>query len=317
MIKIYKKNIANKDYFYLTEQINIGKKYKKIQVYIGKNIPNDLARFYSKLEKKEIVLMLDNINEKYSLNNKIQTHIYEKIEKTRIKFKYYFAQTSESKQEILWRNFAIKFIFESNSMEGSKLSKKEVESIVNNQYIKKSLDKKEVIEVENSIKAFNMIRDKKFSLNQNNVKQLHKTIVNGLNIDFGYKKKQIIVNNKNTVDPKKVRENMTSLFSWWQKESKTSITTNFDRNPFILAVKFHQSFELIHPFSDGNGRVGRIILVWMLIKNNYGPLLIKNQNRRKYFSALDKADKNKPEKLYKYCADSYEKTFSDLIMNRI
>ena len=45
MIGIYSKNIGNKRFFYLTEQIEIGDKYKKIQVYLGKNIPKDLTNF--------------------------------------------------------------------------------------------------------------------------------------------------------------------------------------------------------------------------------------------------------------------------------
>ena len=62
MIKIEQKNIGNKPFYYISEQINIGGKFKKIQVYVGKIIPNNLSQYYSKLEAKEIDLFLNNIN---------------------------------------------------------------------------------------------------------------------------------------------------------------------------------------------------------------------------------------------------------------
>lgn len=306
MIKIEKKSIKNKGFYYLTEQVNTGVGFKKIQVYLGKNIPNDLTLFAFDLKEKEVKLIFDNLKKIYKIKNYLDFVLYKKIERTRIDFKYGFYLLSESKKDIFWRDFAIKFIFESNSIEGSRLSEDEIENIVKNKYIKKSLNRKEILEVENSIKAFEKIRNNKFKLNQNSLKDLHKAIVNGLSVEFGYKKEKITVNNKETCPPEKVREEMTKLLNWWFEKQKTK------ENKFILAIKFHQRFEAIHPFSDGNGRVGRLILIWMLIKANYGVVLFRNKNRSKYFSALSSADEGRNMKFYKYAADVYQETFRDL-----
>lgn len=306
MIKIEQKKIGNKHFYYLAEQIKKGDFYKKIQVYIGKSIPNNLNNYYSKLEKKEIELFSENINRFFSIDKKIPIEIYKEIEKNRIKFKYYFSQLSDKKEELFWRDFAIKFIFESNSIEGSKLSESEVENIVKNKYLKKTVNRKEIIEVKNSIKAFDIIKNKNFTLNQQNIKRLHKIVVNNLDIDTGYKKNNIIVNNKETSSPEKVGEEMTNLIRWWNSERK-----NKNNNQFLLAIKFHQKFELIHPFSDGNGRVGRLILNWMLMNKRYGVILFKNKNRQKYFKSLDSADNNRNLKLYRYSVDVYKKTYKE------
>ncbi len=61
MIKIEKKNIKSKSFFYLTEQINIGGVFKKIQVYLGKNIPKNLKKYINDLCRKEIKLISENI----------------------------------------------------------------------------------------------------------------------------------------------------------------------------------------------------------------------------------------------------------------
>ena len=307
MIKIEKKNIKNKGFYYLSEQVNTGDKFKKIQVYLGKNIPNDLSPSLLKLKNKEIVLINDCIHNLFKIENGLDLMLYNEIERVRIQFKYYFYSISQKKDELFWRDFAIKFIFESNSIEGSRLSQNEIENIVKNNYLKKSLDRKEILEVENSIKAFNQITKGEFKLNQNNIKNLHKEIVNNLGIEFGYKTKEIVVNNKKTCPPEKVKQEMTMLINWWNQHQKEK------ENSFLTAIKFHQKFEYIHPFFDGNGRTGRLILIWMLQKNNYGVILFKNKNRHKYFSALNSADEGRNNKLYRYAVDVYKNTLKEIV----
>lgn len=306
MIKIEKKSIKNKGFYYLSEQVNIGGKFKKIQVYLGKNIPNKLDEFLEKLKEKETCLLNDHISDLYKKERNIDLSIYRDIEKIRIQFKYYFFKLSSQKKELFWRDFAIKFIFESNSIEGSRLSESEIENIVKNNYVKKTINRKEILEVENSIRAFDFIRKGNFKLNQNNIKDLHKIVVDNLGVELGYKTKDIIVNNKKTCPPERVKQEMTKLIEWWNNQQKTK------ENSFLNAIKFHQKLELIHPFSDGNGRVGRLILIWMLQKNDYGVILFKNKNRYKYFSALSSSDNGRNNKLYRYVVEVYKKTFLEI-----
>ena len=307
MIRIERKIIKNKPFFYLTEQINIGLYFKKIQVYIGKNIPNNLNAYYKKLQDKEIELVNNNIEEIYALDVQISLEEYKKVETLRIKWKYFFINLSNYRKELFWRDFAIQFIFESNAIEGSKLSQKEVEKIIKKQYIKKTAEKKEIIEVNNAIKAFELIRGNNFKLNQRSIVELHKIVTAGLDIEAGYKKVNIVVNNKKTISPDEVRESMSELILWRKTQQKKKL------HPFILATIFHNRFERIHPFSDGNGRVGRLLFVWMLLKSGYGAILFKNKNRRSYFSALDQADNNRPRKLFRHCIRVYKKTIQDLL----
>ncbi|MCK5320360.1 Fic family protein [Candidatus Parcubacteria bacterium] len=306
MIKIEKKIVKNKPFFYLTEQINIGSCFKKIQAYIGKNIPNDLSEYYKKLQNKEIGLVNDNIENIYILDSQIPVEEYKKVEILRVKWKYFFINLSDYKKERFWRDFAIQFIFESNAIEGSKLSQKEVEKIIKKQYIKKTTEKKEIIEVNNAIKAFELIRGDNFKLNQRSIIELHKLVTCGLGIETGYKKANIIVNNKKTVLPKDVRKSMSELLIWQKAKQKKKL------HPFIRAAIFHNRFEYIHPFIDGNGRVGRLLFVWMLLKSGYGLILFKNKNRISYFSALDQADNGRPRKLFRHSIRAYKKTIQNL-----
>ncbi|MEK6823267.1 MAG: Fic family protein, partial [Nanoarchaeota archaeon] len=78
-----------------------------------------------------------------------------------------------------------------------------------------------------------------------------------------------------------IRTDMDLLFKWLRKEKE---------HPLVVASIFHHKFEKIHPFFDGNGRVGRLLLNALLLKNGYPPLIIRKRNRNDYLDALRKAD---------------------------
>jgi Fic family protein len=77
----------------------------------------------------------------------------------------------------------------------------------------------------------------------------------------------------------------------WYKNKKAQI----DVNPLILAAEFHYKFVLIHPFDDGNGRVSRILMNFILMMFGYPPAIIKTEDKENYFYALREADNNNIE----------------------
>ena len=150
-----------------------------------------------------------------------------------------------------------------------------------------------------------MIKSSDFSLSQKNIKQLHAVVTKKLNIPAGFKKENIVVNNKQTTEPKLVREEIKKLFVWY-KNSKHTL------HPFERALVFHNRFEHIRPFTDGNGRVGRLILNWMLLKEGFGVILFKNRSRTAYFSALNKGDEGRYRNLLTLASKSYVDTITSI-----
>ena len=76
------------------------------------------------------------------------------------------------------------------------------------------------------------------------------------------------------------------LLTKWYDANKKKL------HPFTLAVIFHHKFEKIHPFMDGNGRTGRILMNFILMKNNYPPVIIQKKNRSEFLDALSTADES-------------------------
>ena len=90
-------------------------------------------------------------------------------------------------------------------------------------------------------------------------------------------------------------------------------------HPLILAAAFHHKFEKVHPFYDGNGRTGRMLLNLILLKNGFPPLIISDKQRKRYYNALEKADKadfsaidKNYESIINFCYLSLIKTYNTI-----
>tara|TARA_Y100000310_G_C20474908_1_gene711922 strand:- start:457 stop:789 length:333 start_codon:yes stop_codon:yes gene_type:complete len=97
---------------------------------------------------------------------------------------------------------------------------------------------------------------------------------------------------------------MNGLLDWYE-ENKNKIY------PLRLATEFHARFEAIHPFEDGNGRTGRVLLNAILLGYGYPPLIIRKTARVAYFSSLEAFDKGHKAKLEKFLLDKIKKTFNN------
>ncbi len=302
MPKIYPKSVNGKRFYYLFERISLGGVAKKMQVYIGKSVPKNLKPYYQKMIKKETEFVFEYLEQLFEKDEILGISEFKKWEELRIRWKYKMFGMTEFEKEKFWRKFAVEFIFESNSIEGSRLSEREVSSIVNRGYIKKSLNRKEIQEVVNSMQAFHHLKSGDFKINQRSIIALHAMIVRNLGVKEGYKKVEIIVNNRFTVMPGEVRGSMASLLKWFKKQKKSK------RHPLLIFADFHQKFERIHPFEDGNGRTGRLLFNWMLLQSSYPPILFRKKNRDAYFKALDNADEGRKQKWYRMVSKVYKKS---------
>lgn len=86
---------------------------------------------------------------------------------------------------------------------------------------------------------------------------------------------------------------MSDLLKWYSANKEQF-------HPVQLAAEFHYRFVCIHPFDDGNGRVARLIMNYILLKNNYPPVIIKSEDKERYLTALQKADTGDINSLIEY-----------------
>jgi|SRR3989339_131284 len=312
MSYIEKKPINGKTYVSFVKKVSFMKKV----LLIKKNIGLDS----STLNKEKYIL--DNIeelsDEEFKFRKKFLDNakdnlshdkaLPEKIEMKAIKIN----NQTEGKQceNILNNEFAKEFIFNSNNIEGSKIPPERVREIIDTGDTK-YYDRNEVKEVQNSILAFEYLRIK-FKFNIISVKRLYHILTNDLfrenKLPYpkGFKKESNVIGNSTTTLPEKVEEEMTALMQWY-RENRGKV------HPLILAFEFHKRYESIHPFSDGNGRTGRMIMNKILISNGYPPMIVYKSNKQAYFNAIAKSREGRAKNYYQFMLEQADRSYDYLL----
>lgn len=90
---------------------------------------------------------------------------------------------------------------------------------------------------------------------------------------------------------------MAELINWYRSEEEKK-----ELSPVALAALLHYKFVRIHPFDDGNGRVSRLLVNYVMFKNNLPPIVIKSDDKKNYLSALNRADSGDVDSFVKYIA---------------
>lgn len=108
--------------------------------------------------------------------------------------------------------------------------------------------------------------------------------------------------------PEKTPAKMHDLLEWYKAKKQQP-----DVNPIILAAEFHYKFNIIHPFDDGNGRMARILLNFILMTYNYPPITIKTDDKHNYFFALKQADVGDVEFFINYIAQNLVRSINIMI----
>ncbi len=177
--------------------------------------------------------------------------------------------------------------YNSNKIEGSTLTEEQTASLFDNGILPKSNNyyrAKDVEEMNGHFLMFNKMLDTlEESLSTNLIKQFHYELKSGVFEDRAngyaigdYKKRPNMIGMYPTVRPEKVDQEMSFLMDWYhQQEVDISIL-----------AEFHARYESIHPFQDGNGRTGRLLLFRECLKKEMIPVVIEDMNRNEYIDAL-------------------------------
>lgn len=261
-MRIIKRKKNKKEYFYLQDSFRKGKKIITKEKYLGKKIPKNIEEIKKKLneDKEEII------------NEKLRK-IKENFQK---EWKYYPNSIKEKEKE----EIAISFTYNTNAIEGSTITLEEVREITQDKIApNKSL--KDIKETEAHYKIFLDMLNKKEKVTNNVLLKWHKEIFENTKEDIAGKYRDYLVRVGDYIAPDwQDVKNLMNQFIKFLNEEKV--------NPIKLAAKTHYKFEKIHPFGDGNGRIGRLIMNHILWHNNYPMLIIEYKKRKSYYKALQK-----------------------------
>ena len=190
----------------------------------------------------------------------------------------------------LYHKTQLDFAYNTNHIEGSTITPDETASIYETGTILTSSDKvivlKDATEVKNHFTLFKYMLDTiDDKLSENMIKKFHFILKEGTLTDEekewfvvgDYKKKKNFVGNITTSLPSEVAKDMQNLLEWYEK---------IDNKRVEDIIEFHVRFERIHPFQDGNGRVGRMIMFRECLYNDIMPFYIEDRNKEFYIRGI-------------------------------
>ena len=222
------------------------------------------------------------------------------------------------------QKFRLAWTYNSNAIEGNALTYGETLTLIRQGITAKGKPFKDHQDIKGHEEAVDMLLEMikgNRPLNQHDVRQLHELLLvksypksslgDGGNYIFrtihvGEYKRQpnhVRLPNGSThyyAPPIEVPSRVSTLLDWYNSPSTNEL------HPLLVAAIFHHEFVAIHPFDDGNGRMGRILMNYILMRRGYPPIVVPLKARTRYYSVLNIADMGDYAPLLEYLAEHLE-----------
>jgi len=292
-----RKRGKNKKY-YLVHSYRIGDKVNRISRYLGSNLSE---KELEKLRKRAEQLILSQVKEKSLFEFELSKKEIEGFKKFEEPIRI------EHLQNLNWLRFTENFTYNTNAIEGSTVALDEVKNIIEHKEKPHDADEMETLGVAKSI---NFIKTTQSKLSLDLIKKLHLLCFEKTKHFAGkLRDVEVVIRDgygnivHRGAPSKKVQKLLQSLVKWYEKHK--------NKYPaLLLAALIHNEFENIHPFQDGNGRVGRLLLNYVLLKHRYPPINIRVKDRQRYYKVLQVFEKkNNIKPTLRFLISQYKKQY--------
>lgn len=271
--------------YYLAHSFREGGKVHKSRVYLGSNLD---PKVLSERELRAKDLLSQQLNSfkiiRSPLNYKFSKREQDLVKKLKAKAKLKVIHLTEQD----WDRFNELFTYNTNAIEGSTITQEEVFDILTTNKWPQTKPKEDISETYGVSEAIKFIRKTKEHLSLDLMLELHRIIFNNSKSYAGEFRKRgtevgIRDGTGNIVHlgapSGRVIALLTELVKWY-RQNKNKLPA------LVLAAVIHNQFEYIHPFEDGNGRVGRLLMNNILIKNKMPPVSISMEDRKEYYEVI-------------------------------
>jgi len=193
----------------------------------------------------------------------------------------------------------VRYVHHTTAIEGNTLTLREAAMILEEGMTPGTKDLREVHEVENYRHLRRFTTGYRKEIDTRFIQRLHYHIMRNIDDDsagcFRRIPVGIVGSSWEPPHPVEIEEALEELMEWYGRNRRTI-------HPLELAGLFHHRFLQVHPFRDGNGRVGRELMNAILIRNGFPPIIIPLGKRMEYFKGLEEADKGNPAPLLELLA---------------
>ncbi|MCX6666080.1 MAG: Fic family protein [Euryarchaeota archaeon] len=278
MVSIKKKNMNGNTYYYLEHSYRKNGKVNKKEKYLGPTLPKNIDQvkqdFLREFYQETWFNRFDTIKEQFI------------IEKRKI-------PSSLEKKEA--EHFAITFTYNTNRIEGSTITLRETADLLERGISPSQRPLEDIKETEAHKEVFTDMLNYKKEITLPTVLYWHKQLFQYTKPDDAGKIRQhpVGISGSKFFPPYPIELDLLlrDFFDWYQQNKKTI-------HPVHLAGLAHLKFVTIHPFGDGNGRLSRLLMNYVLHKNGYPMLIIPYSQRKSYYTALQRSQLKKDENVF-------------------
>lgn len=293
VVSIKKKTVKDQEFYYAVQSISYKGEKKRFEKYIGPvDMPEEekerKTQLYSyllqmKAELYKVVMMtkqteLQHLNTKCAFFLNFVSTYYEK----------YLSVLYPAELEKYQQEFDVRYVHNTNAIEGNTLTLMEA-GLVFEGISPKNKQLREIHEVENYKRMLKYVREYKGDLSPKFILKLHELIQRNIDDENAgtFRRGNVKIAGSTWETPQGVVvETEIEFLMDWYNEAKKKL------HPFELATLLHHKFTQIHPFYDGNGRVSRELLNFVLRRAGFPSIIIPVEARQDYFEALQAADKD-------------------------
>ncbi|MCI0562259.1 MAG: Fic family protein [Nitrososphaera sp.] len=278
MVRVRKRLIDGNAYYYLEHSARHNGKVIKREVYLGRKLPRNLGKFKEKLgadiSREKWHPLLYRIKDNY--NKEVRD-----------------MPVSARKKEV--ENFAVQFTYDTQRIEGSTLTLRETANLFERRVTPQDRPISDVKEAEAHRRLFYEILKSNKDLSLHVITDWHRKLFYETKPDIAgsIRRTRVGIAGSRFVPPlpSEVYPLLREFFGWYQK-SKERL------HPVELAALVHLKFVTIHPFSDGNGRISRLMMNFVLNNKGYPMLSISYEGRNSYYNALERTQVTKRDEVF-------------------
>lgn len=281
--------------YYLARDVKVGQLRRKVRLYLGVEAPSpaDLEKI-RRTRAVEIELKAAQLRARLSAdrltNRSLPSPLANRLEEARAL--YQSARDLMTHAEVLAyeREFEMAYVSGTTRIEGNTLTKQQAIDLWEHGIVPKGRSLREINEVQNFKRVVQFRNRHQGKVTLEFIRGLHALVMDKIDLesagvfrrvdDIGIAGCDIRVGPSATIE-----EDLRQLVADYYKDVKKRV------HPFEAAVRFHYGFEIVHPFTDGNGRVGRELLNFMLDRADYPRILFLGEEREAYLDALRKGNK--------------------------